>query len=49
MSDVPSKSKPATTWLNKGEKGALLGIRLAYGMATLFGRGPARVLVRVIA
>lgn len=37
------------TWLNKGERGALLGIRAGFFMATLFGRGPTRVLVRVIA
>ncbi len=37
------------TWLSQAERGSLLGIRLFYWIATVFGRGPTRVLVRLIA
>ena len=38
-----------TTWLNKRERGTIAGIRAVFVLATLFGRWPARLLVRVIA
>lgn len=37
------------TWLSKAERGSMLGIRLFYWAATLFGRRPTRVLVAIIA
>lgn len=36
-------------WLSQPERGALLGIQLVFWLATLFGRWPARQLVRLIA
>lgn len=36
-------------WLSQGERGALLGIRLVFWMATAFGRAPMRQFMRVIA
>ncbi|MCB9732437.1 MAG: lipid A biosynthesis acyltransferase [Deltaproteobacteria bacterium] len=45
---APPPPEPVT-WLNKGERGALLGIRAGFFVATVFGRFPARVLVRFIA
>src|SRR5450432_784195 len=41
--------QPANTWLNQRERGALLGMRVLFWIATALGRGPARQLVRVIA
>ena len=38
-----------TTWLSVGERGTVLGFRLVLWMATIFGRWPARLLVRAIA
>lgn len=37
------------TWLNTAERGTVLGIRVVFWMATIFGRMPARLLVRGIA
>ena len=37
------------TWLKASEKGSVLGIRFVVWLATLAGRGPARLLVRVVA
>jgi predicted LPLAT superfamily acyltransferase len=42
-------SAGATTWLNSRERGSLFGIRLAFGLATLCGRTPMRLFVRVVA
>ncbi|MFW6051017.1 MAG: lipid A biosynthesis acyltransferase [Myxococcota bacterium] len=36
-------------WLSQRERGAVLGIRAVFWLATVFGRWPARQLVRVIA
>jgi predicted LPLAT superfamily acyltransferase len=38
-----------TTWLGTAERGTVLGIQIVFVMATLFGRMPARLLVRGIA
>lgn len=38
-----------STWLNSRERGTLLGIRLTHWFATVLGRGPTRLLVRVVA
>jgi predicted LPLAT superfamily acyltransferase len=38
-----------STWLNQRERGALLGIRFVFWLATLFGRFPARIFVRFVA
>lgn len=37
------------SWLTQPERGAVLGIRLVFWMATIFGRWPVRQLVRLIA
>jgi len=37
------------TWLNKRERGTLLGMRLALGMASLLGRGAMRPFVALVA
>ncbi len=37
------------TWLDQRERGAVLGIRFVFWLATLFGRWPARQFVRVLA
>jgi predicted LPLAT superfamily acyltransferase len=42
-------SGSATTWLSTRERGSLFGIRLAFGLATLLGRRPMRLLVHLIA
>jgi predicted LPLAT superfamily acyltransferase len=47
MTDVAEA--PPATWLNQRERGALLGIRLVFWLATIFGRFPARAFVRVVA
>lgn len=39
----------ATTWLNMPERGALLGIRFVFFLATAFGRWPARQFIRLVA
>ncbi len=44
---APEQSEAA--WLATGERGALWGIRLVFRVATLFGRGPARLFVGFIA
>ncbi len=36
-------------WLGTAERGTLLGIRVVFWMATVLGRAPTRVLVRLIA
>jgi len=36
-------------WLTQGERGALLGMRIVFWMATALGRGPARQFMRLIA
>jgi predicted LPLAT superfamily acyltransferase len=46
---VTNHDERAETWLSQGERGTLLGIRLFYWTATVFGRTPARVMVRLIA
>jgi predicted LPLAT superfamily acyltransferase len=40
---------PPSTWLSQGERGSLLGLRLAIRLATLVGRRPMRPLVCAIA
>lgn len=42
-------SAERTTWLNTAERGTILGIRIVFFMATVFGRAPTRLLVRGIA
>lgn len=37
------------TWLSQRERGAVLGIRFVFWLATLFGRWPARQFIRVLA
>ena len=37
------------TWLSQGERGAVLGIRFVFWLATLFGRWPARQFIRLLA
>jgi predicted LPLAT superfamily acyltransferase len=37
------------TWLSQRERGTLLGIYSLYWLATLFGRAPSRLVVRLIA
>lgn len=59
MSDAPSsksddksdggKSAEPTTWLNMPERGALLGIRFVFWLATAFGRWPARLFLKLLA
>ena len=44
VAEVPDR----TTWLNTAERGTLLGIQIVFFMATVFGRAPARLLVREI-
>lgn len=46
---TPDDTQQPETWLSRGERGSVLGIRLFYWVATAFGRGPTRVLVRLIA
>jgi predicted LPLAT superfamily acyltransferase len=48
ISDLATKDD-RTTWLSVGERGTLLGFRIVFYMATIFGRWPARALVRAIA
>lgn len=43
-----TEPEPAT-WLNQRERGALLGIRFLFWLATAFGRWPARQFVRLVA
>lgn len=38
-----------TTWLNQRERGSLLGMRIAFSLATLLGRGPMKLLVHAVA
>jgi len=42
-------SEATAEWLTQKERGAIWGIRAVLFMATLFGRGPTRILVRFIA
>jgi len=42
-------SSSKTTWLSQRERGTLLGIHALYWLATLFGRAPTRIVVRIIA
>lgn len=44
-----ARSSPKTTWLSTAERGTVLGLRAVLFMATVFGRWPARILVRGIA
>jgi len=44
-----SSDPPQATWLNQKERGALLGIRLVFFLATAFGRAPAGLFLRVVA
>ena len=39
----------SATWLNQKERGALLGIRFVFFLATAFGRAPAGLFLRVVA
>ena len=48
MSDLAT-TEDRTTWLNTAERGTMLGIQVVFFIATLFGRWPARILVRFIA
>ena len=51
MTELAQTQPPSTeaTWLTQRERGAILGMRAMFWMATLLGRGPARQFVRVIA
>lgn len=44
-----SKALAAQAWLTRPERGALVGIRLVFWLATLLGRWPARQFVRFLA
>lgn len=46
---VPPPAEDRVTWLGTAERGTLLGIRVVFWMATVLGRVPTRVLVRLIA
>lgn len=46
---VTSTEQSAQTWLTQSERGTLWGIRLFYWTATVLGRTPARLMVRLIA
>lgn len=48
-SPAAGESSQGGAWLSQPERGALLGIQLVFTLATLFGRWPARQLVRLIA
>ncbi|MGB3052059.1 MAG: hypothetical protein WBB42_13735 [Polyangiales bacterium] len=45
--DAPGPSP--THWLSQGERGAVLGIRFVFWLATAFGRRPARQFIRLLA
>ncbi len=47
--DPSGAPEERTTWLGTAERGTLLGIRIVFFMATVFGRMPTRLLVRGIA
>jgi predicted LPLAT superfamily acyltransferase len=50
MTAVPNRARPgAGQWLAVGEVGTVFAIRLTAFVATVFGRGPTRMLLRVIA
>jgi predicted LPLAT superfamily acyltransferase len=60
MSDTPSRSDATLpraqvprseggAWLSQRERGAILGMRIVFAIATACGRGPARLFVRLIA
>ena len=49
MSAAETAGQAPTTWLSQRERGALLGIRFAFVLATVLGRWPARQFVRLIA
>ncbi len=42
-------AREETTWLNKRERGTLLGIRFAFALATVFGRTATKPFVAVVA
>jgi len=44
-----AKPEDAVTWLNQGERGAIFGIRIAFFLATAFGRWPMRQFLRIVA
>lgn len=43
------EATPTQDWLSRPERGALWGIHFMFRLATVFGRTPARVFVRLIA
>lgn len=47
--EVDATRKPRAAWLTEKERGAILGIRIVFFLATLFGRFPARQIVRLVA
>lgn len=46
---APASPPEDAQWLATGERGAMWGIRLVFRVATLFGRGPTRLFVAMIA
>lgn len=46
---APASAPGDTGWLTRGERGALLGIRLVFWMARVLGRWPTRQFVRLLA
>ena len=48
MSEDARGAAENTEWLTRGERGALLGIRLVFWFATVFGRWPARRFVWLV-
>ena len=45
---MPAEAR-SVTWLSQRERGAVLGIRFVFWLATLFGRWPARQFIRLLA
>lgn len=46
--EAAAAPEEAATWLNQKERGALLGIRLVFFLATALGRFPAGLFLRVV-
>ena len=47
MSAAAEGTEPS--WRSSAERGSMLGIRVVLFLTTAFGRGPARLFVRVLA
>lgn len=46
---APTAPTERTRWMHVAEKGSILGIRFVIWLATVGGRGPARLVVRLVA